>query len=106
MQWWKQGTMSAEWIESVPTDRIDSFFQSHRHDFSPDAVYRAKTLGRVHRDLQLSFVDLGLMPLVEEEVGKAISGLIERNVAHLKDRLGWDDVTDAQGHWLLKSVFW
>ena len=72
VQWWKQGAASAEWIESIPCDRVDSFFQSHQEDFSPEAVYRAKTLGRVRSEYQLSFVDLGLMPLVEKEVGEAL----------------------------------
>ena len=106
LQWWKQRTDSAEWIESIALDNVDSFFQEHQHEFSPEAVYRAKTLGRIRSEYQLSFVDLGLMPLVEEEVGEALSGLIERNVSRLKSRLGWNDVTDEQGHWLLKSVFW
>src|SRR5438552_1033577 len=47
LQWWKQGATSAQWIESIPSDRVDSFFRSHQNDFSPEAVYRAKTLGRV-----------------------------------------------------------
>ncbi|MEX2176704.1 MAG: N-6 DNA methylase [Pirellulaceae bacterium] len=106
LQWWKQGAVSAEWIESIPSDRVESFFQSHQDDFSPEAVYRAKTLGRVRSEFQLSFVDLGLLPLVEAEVGAALSHLIERNVSGLKNRLGWNDITNEQGHWLLKSVFW
>jgi hypothetical protein len=106
LQWWKQGAASAEWIESIPFDRVGSFFQSHQDDFSPEAVYRAKTLGRVRSEYQLSFVDLGLMPLIEEEVGEALSRLIERNVSGLRNRLGWSEVSGEQGHWLLKSVFW
>ena len=106
LQWWKQGAGAAEWIESIPSDRIDNFFQSHQSGFSPEAIYRAKTLGRLRSEYQLTFVDVGLMPLVEEEVGKALSRLIERNVSVLKRQLGWNDVTDEQGHWLLKSVFW
>jgi type I restriction-modification system DNA methylase subunit len=106
LQWWKQGAAWAEWIESITFERVDSFFQSHQEDFSPEALYRAKTLGRVRSEYQLSFVDVGLMPLVEEEVGEALSRLIERNVSGLKSRLGWSDVTEEQGHWLLKSVFW
>lgn len=46
------------------------------------------------------------MPLVEKEVGEAIGALIERNVSGLKNRLGWTNVTEEQGHWLLKAVFW
>jgi N-6 DNA Methylase len=45
------------------------------------------------------------MPLVEKEVGQALSSLIERNVSGLKNRLGWSEVTDEMGRWLLESVF-
>jgi len=106
LQWWKQGTTSAEWLESIPAKRIDGFFRAHQDAFSPEAIYRAKTLGRVRSEYQLAFVDLGLMPLVEEEVGTALSNLIARNVSGLKKRLGWVDVTSKQGHWLLQSIFW
>ncbi|MGO9269444.1 MAG: N-6 DNA methylase [Terriglobia bacterium] len=46
------------------------------------------------------------MPLVEEEVGISLGVLIERNVSGLKNRLGWGEVTDEQGRWLLQTVFW
>jgi len=106
LQWWKQGKESAEWIESIPAPNIDNFFRAHQDQFSPEAVYRAKTLGRVRSEYQLDFVDAGMMPLLEEEVGTALSKLISRNVAGLKKRLGWDDVTSAQGQWLLQTIFW
>lgn len=106
IQWWKQGATSAEWIESIPAKRIDQFFRAHQDEFSPEAVYRAKTLGRVSSEHQLGFVDLGLMPLVEEEVGAALSRLISQNVSALKKCLVWDEVTSEQGHWLLQTVFW
>jgi hypothetical protein len=51
-------------------------------------------------------VDLGLLPLVEEQVGKLLGKLVERSVAELKTCIGWGDVTDEQGHWLLQTVFW
>lgn len=106
LQWWKQGATSPEWLMSVPEKDAIKFIDSHRDDFSPDAVYRAKTWGRFRSKYQLNFVDVGLMPLIEEEVGEALGGLIERNVSNLKNQLGWDTVTTKQGHWLLKTVFW
>ena len=106
LQWWKQGARSAEFLESIPEGSIERFFQQHLDNFSPEAVYRAKTWGRFRPEYQLAFVDLGLMPLVEEEVGKSLGRLIERSVAELKTCLGWGDVTDEQGHWLLETVFW
>jgi N-6 DNA Methylase len=106
LQWWKQGATSAEYLESIPTGNVEQFFQEHRKEFSPDAVYRAKTWGRFQTEYQLSFVDLGLMPLVESEVGNSIGRLIERNVTELKRALGWKQVNTEDGHWLLKSIFW
>lgn len=106
LQWWKQGARAAELLESIPANDVERFFQSHIDQFSPEAVYRAKTWGRFQTSYQLSFVDLGLMPLVEEEVGRSLGGLIERNVSGLKGRLGWGEISDEQGHWLLQTVFW
>ncbi len=106
LQWWKQGTQSAELLESIPAQQVANFFKRHADELSPSAIYRAKTWGRFQSQHQLAFVDLGLMPLVEEEVGRAIGRLIERNVVDLKRRLGWHDVSSSQGHWLLKVIFW
>lgn len=106
LQWWKQGAQSAEYLDSIPANQVERFFQSHQDEFSPEAVYRAKTWGRFRTEYQLSFVDLGLMPLVEGEVGRSLEKLIERNVSELKNRLGWGEVNSGQGHWLLQTVFW
>lgn len=106
LQWWKQGRDSAEWLENVPVAHLDNFFRAHQDQFSPEAIYRAKTLGRVRSEYQLDFVDIGMMPLLEEEVGTALSRLISRNVADLKKRVGWGDVTNEQGQWLLQTIFW
>ena len=106
LQWWKQGVTSAEYLESIRASEVEQFFHSHQAEFSPEAVYRAKTWGRFQTAYQLAFVDLGLMPLVEEQVGTSLGRLIERNVSELKDRLGWKEVSSEQGHWLLQTVFW
>lgn len=106
LQWWKQRPTTAEYLESIPANNLEQFFQSHQDEFSPERVYRAKTWGRFQTAYQLRFVDLGLMPLVEEEVGKSLGRLIEQNVSDLKRSLGWGEVTGEQGHWLLQTVFW
>lgn len=104
--WWTQGVGHAQFKESISEDRVEDFFRDRKDDFSPNAIYRAKTWGRFRSEFQLSFVDAGLMPLVEEEVGTSLERLIERNVTTTKSRLGWDAISEQQGHWLLKSVFW
>jgi hypothetical protein len=106
LQWWKQGARSPEYRESIPADNVERFFEDNLRAFRPDVVYRAKTWGRFRPEYQLNFVDLGLLPLVEEQVGKQLAKLVERNVAELKSSIGWGEVTDEQGHWLLQTVFW
>jgi hypothetical protein len=106
-QWqlWKQGTDKPQLIESVPPSELTNFFVD-RTDLSPDSVYRAKTWARFDSNYQLNFVDLGLMPLVEEQAGRKLSGLIERVVTDTRARLGWQEISNEQGHWLWKSSFW
>ena len=106
LQWWKQGVKAPEFLEAIPANEISGFFRGHRKDFSPAAVYQAKTWGRFQTAYQLTFVDLGLLPLVEEQVGRSLNRLIERNVTAVKQRLNWEKITEEQGRWLLQAVFW
>lgn len=106
VQWWKQGTQAPEFLETIAQTEIQQFFNKRKEDFSPEAVYRAKTWGRFKTEFQLSFVDLGLMPLVEAQVGRSLETLIERNVSALKEDLGISEVTAETGHWLLQTIFW
>jgi hypothetical protein len=63
--------LSPEYRESIPANNVARFFEDNVGAFKPDAVYRAKTWGRFRPEYQLSFVDLGLLPLVEEQLGKS-----------------------------------
>ena len=46
------------------------------------------------------------MPLVEEEVGRSLANLIERNVSDLQTCLGRTNISATTGQWLLQSIFW
>ena len=106
LQWWKQGVQSPEFLESITGDQVQRFFELKKDEFAPEAVYRAKTWGRFKSEYQLSFVDLGLLPLVEAQVGSSLESLIESNVAMLKADLQLADVSPETGHWLLQTIFW
>ena len=106
LEWWQQGEKPRRIGPVVPPGDVPNFFVRHQNDFSPDAVYRAKTWGRFDNQYQLSFVDLGLMPMVESEIGGRLQDLISSNVQGLKSLLAWDTLSVEQGAWLLKSVFW
>lgn len=107
-QWqlWKQGADKPRLMESIAPANLENFFAQNRKNLAPNSVYRAKTWARIDKSYQLEFVDVGLMPLIEEEAGRKLSGLIERTVVETKRRLGWGVVSEDQGHWLLKSNFW
>lgn len=110
LQWWRQSADRPQLVQSLSYEKIDSFFEQHRDEFAPDAVYRAKTWGRFDKHHQLTFVDVGLMRVVERETGEALGRLIERNVSWLTSAMEWklldDEKGKEKGKWLLQSVFW
>ncbi len=107
LEWWQQSSkVPVRCGAPIPLDGLAGFFKAHHSEFGPDVIYRAKTWGRFDTEYQRSFIDLGLMPLVEAEIGRELTTLITRNVQKLKSILRWETLTPKQGQWLLKSVFW
>lgn len=106
--WWSQTGQDPYQIGGpVPFSQLEGFFREHSDDFAPKTVYRAKTLGRFEQSYQRSFVDLGMMPLVEKEAGEMIERLLLDSVAAVRDAMGWPKHVDLkQGQWLVKAVFW
>jgi N-6 DNA Methylase len=106
LQWWTQGVRKPEFRANIKRSEMPSFFRSHRDEFAPLAVYRAKTRGRFEKQFQLSFVDIGLVSLVEGEIGKALNRLVERVATEMKHEIGADNLVDRSEEWLFKSIFW
>ncbi len=106
-QWWRQGALDVRPIgRPVDAQEAPAFFESHSEDFSPQRVYRAKTWARLDKQLELSFVDVDLLPVVERDAGAALARLIEENYGDLQDHLEWQKPTPSQAKWMLQSVFW
>lgn len=103
---WTQRAARPAFQRHFTPAQLPRFFDEHRQELSPGAIYRAKVWGRLDRSAQLDFVDAGLMPLVEEEAGRKLTALVERVTAGAKRRLGWTKVPDPDGRWLLQSTFW
>jgi hypothetical protein len=101
LQWWRQSPGQPQLVETVAATKVEQFFDAHQAEFAPDAVYRAKTWGRFDKQYQLTFVDVGLMHLVEAEIGEALGSLVERSVSTVKSRLKWRKLTARQSAWLL-----
>lgn len=106
--WWSQTEREPYQVgEAVAMTQLEGFFREHAQDFAPDTIYRAKTLGRFERTYQRSFVDLGLMPLVEREAGEMIERVMLDSLGEVRDAMGWPKALKLdQGQWLVKSVFW
>lgn len=105
LQWWSFTTQRPKFEDKVSTDKVANFFNEHREEFAPESIYRAKTLGRLDPQYQLTFVDVGLMPLFEHEMGDHLSKLIRRMCNTLHNELGKPNIDDNLGRWLFQSVF-
>lgn len=92
VQWWKQSSTTPTYVDKFNASAADRFIEEHKADFDPKRIYRAKTLGRVDASQQLSFVDIGLMPLAEHDSGEALSklmgGVITQIASTLREATG------------------
>lgn len=106
LQWWSLTSKGVEFKERVPVNQIDHFFKHHHKEFSPESIYRAKNLSRVHSDYQLKFVDQGLMPVLEHEMGDRLADLIKNMLRVLDEKLGKPEKNIELQRWMFKCAFW
>ena len=99
-------------LKKGPIQQLGPYLQRNASAFNPDAVYRAKTWGRSDASVrQLDFVDAGLLPIVERELGDRLGKLLEECVEDLACSLGWVNLTDSRpddrkAEWLIQAPFW
>jgi len=68
LQFWKNSGIQIALHEQVESKKLSAFFSKYKEEFSPESIYRAKTISRVKKDYQLSFADIGgLMGIIEEK---------------------------------------
>ena len=63
-------------LERVPLASLENLFEAKKQIWSPDAIHRAKSIGRFNRTYQLDFVDVGLMPAIEGQVHEKLDRLL------------------------------
>lgn len=103
---WRQESDDPTKIETFPANNLDSFFEKQKKNLSPQAVYRAKNLGQVNEHYQMEFVDAGLMPFLERDVGEKLGELLTNVVGEAF--ADWKRIQgDSQqaSDLLLRSVF-
>lgn len=66
---WAVGARSApRLLERLPVDQLPALFARHRDSWTPQALHRAKALSLPRGPVQFDFIDLGLLPAIEQEV--------------------------------------
>jgi len=73
-------------------DAINRFFAERRESWAPDAIHRAKSIGRVDQQYQLHFVDIGLIPAIEGEIHAKLDRLIREAVAGSRHFTGSESI--------------
>ncbi len=107
LQWWNLGTSGAKYEKTVSKGESKAFFTSYKQKFSPDRIWRAKNLGRVETKHQLNFVDIGLMPLLEEEMGERLGELMKRVIGSLRNGFSIRQLEQhSNQRWIFQAGFW
>jgi type I restriction-modification system DNA methylase subunit len=106
--WFHKG-YTAQKLWSHEHGSLDEFFKAHKNQITPEAIFRAKTLGRLQSQQQLSFVDAGTLEMVEAEAGEQLCRLIERMMRATSQRLRMGslrELDEKTAQWLVKANFW
>ncbi len=107
LQFWKNDGANVVVHEEVDTRNVTGFFKKYEKDFSPQSIYEAKTIGRVKKEYQLSFADIGgLMGIVEKKEGEYLSELTERIIVSLKTNCTNVKEDSTFNKWLFQAAFW
>jgi type I restriction-modification system DNA methylase subunit len=75
-QWRVSAVSSSVWKE-IPASNIESEFAQNADNWSPDSILRAKNISAKLQSRQLDFVDLGLLPALEEHVREKLDALLK-----------------------------
>lgn len=108
LQVWKPGPQTAELKEpGLNSGQITKFFQNHEGELTPGRIYDAKTLGRIPGSgRQLEFVDAGLLPFAEGQIGGKLTEKVSEAALLLRGVFPRDmDLSERQREWIVKSTF-
>jgi len=82
-------------------DALPRYFAKHKETWAPDAIHRAKSIGRIEPRFQLDFVDVGLITAIEGEVHAKLDRLLHEA---LGSSMGTTD-GDVSARALFRGVF-
>lgn len=84
--WQVLGTGPARFLERAKLDEIGALFESHQANWAPDAIHRAKSIGKFDKTYQLDFVDAGLLPSIEGQIHQKLDRLLTDVLASIQRR--------------------
>ena len=107
LQWWSFTTEKPVFREKVSADKVSNFFHKNREDFAPKKIYRAKNLWGLGKRQQLYFVDIGLMQLIEDEMGNRLGELMHRVLKLLRGGFTEKQLNKKENQrWIFRAGFW
>lgn len=66
--WAVEARSAPRLIERLPVEKLPDLFARNRETWSPQALHRAKSVNLPRDAVQTDFIDLGLLPAIEQEV--------------------------------------
>jgi hypothetical protein len=107
VEWWTIEAAGAKPEEKISRNQLEGFFNAHKQEFAPERIWRAKNLGNVVKGQQLHFVDAGLMPVLEYEMGERLGGLMKRVIRLLEEGFTEGQLKEARSQrWVFQAGFW
>ncbi|MHC4475194.1 MAG: N-6 DNA methylase [Planctomycetota bacterium] len=107
VQWWNIGTGGAKREETISDNKLKHFFATHKKDFAPERIWRAKNLGKLVKTQQLTFVDGGFPLFLEHEMGERLGVLMKRVISSLQEGFTKKQLEKASTQrWIFQAGFW
>jgi hypothetical protein len=79
-------------LETVHISNLPGLFARNQQAWNPDAIHRAKSIGRPPEPYQIDFIDLGLLPAIEGELHLKLDRLLVESLNLVRERFGQDGV--------------
>lgn len=82
--WQVFGTGPSRLLQRTVLGRLEALFKEHQTSWTPDAIHRAKSIGKFDTTYQLDFVDAGLLPAIEGQIHLQLDRLLTRVLESIK----------------------
>jgi hypothetical protein len=106
--WKLLGTEGPQLADRIRPEAILSTIRSHREEWGPEGVLRAKSIGPYAKPEQLDIYDFGILPVLEQEVHRRLDSLFAHATATILEALRQHRATepsDADYRGLFRLMF-